>query len=83
MRDRAVTLDDYWIDRFEVTNRQFKMFVDAGGIMPSYWTEPFASARTLSGRSHGAVSRYHRPAGTRDVGAQHVSGRPRGRRSAA
>ncbi len=31
VRDRTVSLDDYWIDRFEVTNRQFKTFVDAGG----------------------------------------------------
>jgi eukaryotic-like serine/threonine-protein kinase len=50
VRDRTVSLDDYWIDRFEVTNRQFKMFVDAGGYRTrSYWTEPFVSGtRTLS-----------------------------------
>ena len=47
---RTVTLDDYWIDRYEVTNRQFKMFVDAGGYRTQwYWTEPFVSGpRTLS-----------------------------------
>jgi cephalosporin-C deacetylase-like acetyl esterase len=28
---RPVTLDDYWIDRHEVTNAEFKRFVDAGG----------------------------------------------------
>jgi serine/threonine protein kinase/dienelactone hydrolase len=33
---------DFWIDRFEVTNREFKRFVDAGGYRDrSYWTEPF------------------------------------------
>ena len=50
VRDRTVTLDDYWIDRFEVTNRQFKTFVDAGGYRTrSYWIEPFVSGtRTLS-----------------------------------
>ena len=33
---------DYWIDRFEVTNRQFKQFVDAGGYRERrYWREPF------------------------------------------
>src|SRR3954454_6182159 len=49
VRGRTVTLDDYWIDRFEVTNRQFKTFVDAGGYRTrSYWTEPFVSGtRTL------------------------------------
>ena len=50
VRGQRVTLDDYWIDRFEVTNRQFKTFVDAGGYRTrSYWTEPFTSGtRTLS-----------------------------------
>jgi formylglycine-generating enzyme required for sulfatase activity/predicted Ser/Thr protein kinase len=50
VRGQTVTLDDYWIDRFEVTNRQFKAFMDAGGYRTrSYWTEPFTSgARTLS-----------------------------------
>ena len=34
--------DDYWIDRFEVTNRQFKEFVDHGGYRErDYWREPF------------------------------------------
>jgi serine/threonine protein kinase/dienelactone hydrolase len=35
-------LDDFWIDRFEVTNRQFKEFVDrAGYSRRDYWREPF------------------------------------------
>ncbi len=35
-------LDDYWIDRFEVTNRQFKTFVDQNGYdWREYWREPF------------------------------------------
>jgi serine/threonine protein kinase/dienelactone hydrolase len=38
----VATLDDYWIDRFEVTNRQFKEFVDQGGYQRrEYWREPF------------------------------------------
>jgi dienelactone hydrolase len=50
VRGQTVVLDDYWIDRFEVTNRQFKAFVDAGGYRTrSYWSEPFTSGtRTLS-----------------------------------
>jgi formylglycine-generating enzyme required for sulfatase activity/dienelactone hydrolase len=50
IRGRTVMLEDYWIDRLEVTNRQFKAFVDAGGYRTrSYWTEPFVSGtRTLS-----------------------------------
>ncbi len=35
-------LDDYFIDRYEVTNKDFKRFVDAGGYRdPHYWTEKF------------------------------------------
>lgn len=29
---RPVELKDYWIDKYEVTNRQFKEFVDQGGV---------------------------------------------------
>lgn len=33
---------DYFMDRFEVTNREYKVFVDAGGYRePAYWTGPF------------------------------------------
>ncbi len=50
--------DDYWIDRFEVTNRQFKEFVDQGGYRRrEYWREPFMDG----GRSvpwAGAVARF-------------------------
>jgi tRNA A-37 threonylcarbamoyl transferase component Bud32/dienelactone hydrolase len=35
-------LPDYWIDQFEVTNRQFKAFVDAGGYQKQeYWKNEF------------------------------------------
>jgi hypothetical protein len=35
-------LDDFWIDRLEVTNRQFKAFVDQGGYQRrEYWPQPF------------------------------------------
>ena len=34
-------LDDFWIDRFEVSNREFKAFVDAGGYTKrAYWKQP-------------------------------------------
>ena len=52
-------LDDYWIDRFEVTNRQFKAFVDQGGYRRrDYWREPFIDGdriRTV-GRGHRTIS---------------------------
>jgi eukaryotic-like serine/threonine-protein kinase len=43
-------LDAFFIDRYEVSNRKFKAFVDAGGYAkPEYWTEPFTEgAKTLS-----------------------------------
>jgi serine/threonine protein kinase/cephalosporin-C deacetylase-like acetyl esterase len=35
-------LKDYWIDQYEVTNRQYKAFVDAGGYQkPEYWKFDF------------------------------------------
>jgi eukaryotic-like serine/threonine-protein kinase len=38
----AGDVGEFWIDRFEVTNRQFKTFVDAGGYQRlEYWREPF------------------------------------------
>ena len=54
------SLPDYWIDRFEVTNRQFKAFVDAGGYrMREYWKEPIVEngRHTDVGRGDGPVPR--------------------------
>jgi formylglycine-generating enzyme required for sulfatase activity/dienelactone hydrolase len=47
---RQVPLPDYWIDKYELTNREYKRFVDAGGYRdPKYWTEPFRDgSSTLS-----------------------------------
>jgi dienelactone hydrolase len=43
-------LRDFWIDRYEVTNREFKRFVDAGAYRESkFWQYPFADGnRTLT-----------------------------------
>jgi eukaryotic-like serine/threonine-protein kinase len=59
----TVEIPDYWIDRFEVTNRQFKQFVDAGGYRKrEYWKQPFAeNGRTLSWEE--AMSRLRDKAG--------------------
>ena len=38
----AMPLPDFYLDKFEVTNRQFQQFVDAGGYRdPQYWQYPF------------------------------------------
>jgi eukaryotic-like serine/threonine-protein kinase len=46
----TVELPDYAMDRFEVTNKKFKEFVDAGGYRNAeYWKQPFVEkGRTLS-----------------------------------
>ena len=46
----SVPLPAFWVDRYEVTNSQFKHFVDAGGYhKQQYWTEPFVKdGKTLS-----------------------------------
>ena len=37
-----VDLRDYLIDRFEVTNREYKTFIDSGGYLKKrYWNQPF------------------------------------------
>ena len=37
------SIGGFWIDRLEVTNREFKRFVDAGGYEnPAFWTEPLS-----------------------------------------
>jgi len=45
-----VTLDDYWLDQYEVTNRQFKEFVDRAGYQRrEFWKHPMVKdGRTLS-----------------------------------
>src|SRR5439155_15829144 len=45
-----VQIPDCWMDRYEVTNKQFKQFVDADGYRkPEYWKEPFVeNGRMLS-----------------------------------
>ena len=35
-------LGDFFVDRYEVTNKVYKQFVDAGGYRdPTFWTQPF------------------------------------------
>ncbi len=45
-----VDLQDYWLDTYEVTNRAYKAFVDAGGYRRrEFWKQPFLeNGRELS-----------------------------------
>ncbi len=41
IQDTTLRIPDYWMDRFEVTNQQFKSFIDAGGYRTrDFWKEP-------------------------------------------
>src|SRR5439155_27009877 len=43
-----VRLPDFWMDKYEVTNREFKRFVDAGGYShQNYWKESFEVVERL------------------------------------
>jgi formylglycine-generating enzyme required for sulfatase activity/predicted Ser/Thr protein kinase len=46
----SLALPGFWIDTYEVTNRDFKAFIDSGGYQKrDYWTQPIVSGgRTLS-----------------------------------
>jgi hypothetical protein len=54
-----VKLDDYLIDRHEVTNEEYKKFVDAGGYgNREFWKQPFVrERRTISWEQGVAVFR--------------------------
>ena len=73
-----VHLDDYWIDKFEVTNKQFKEFVDKGGYQnPTYWRNPFVkSGRVLSWKQ--AMDEFHDTTGRPGPSTWEVGGYPAG-----
>jgi dienelactone hydrolase len=71
---QEIALDDFFIGRHEVTNREFKRFVDDGGYRRrELWTHPFVDAgRTLTWEE--ALARFRDKAGqpgpaTWEVGA--------------
>jgi eukaryotic-like serine/threonine-protein kinase len=58
-------LPDFWIDRFEVTNREFKAFLDQGGYeRRHYWREPFME-RGRALRWEEAITRFRDTTGQR------------------
>ncbi len=75
----AVTLDDFWLDKYEVTNREFKAFVDAGGYAKrEFWKEPFV----LGGRTlpfEVAVSKFQDATGRPGPAAWELGSFPDGR----
>ena len=58
-------MDDYWIDKYEVSNRQFRDFVRANGYSdPRFWKHEFIQGgRKLSfGEAMKLLLRSHRSA---------------------
>ena len=71
-------LPDYWIGATEVTNREFKRFVDAGGYRDArYWKEPFRDGERVAGvrRSDRAFPRHDRAKRAGHLGAWQLSRR--------
>jgi eukaryotic-like serine/threonine-protein kinase len=74
----TVEFPDYWMDRFEVTNKQFKQFVEAGGYRTvEYWKQPFVeNGQTLSWQE--AMSRFRDKAGRPGPAAWELGDYPEG-----
>ena len=74
----AVPLGDYWIDKYEVTNAEFKRFLDQGGYQKAeYWKQEFRrDGQVVSWAEAMASSGTEREAGARHMGAGRVSTRP-------
>jgi formylglycine-generating enzyme required for sulfatase activity len=61
--NRKVKLPEYWLDKYEITNREFKKFIDAGGYRDrKYWVQPFVkNGRTLTWEQ--AMAEFRDPTG--------------------
>ena len=58
-----IKIPDFWMDRYEVSNKDFKKFVDAAGYRNrSYWKIPFARAGKQISWEEG-ISTFHDAAG--------------------
>ncbi|HUP45268.1 MAG TPA: SUMF1/EgtB/PvdO family nonheme iron enzyme, partial [Thermoanaerobaculia bacterium] len=66
----ALPVDTYWLDRFEVTNRQFKEFVDAGGYSDEA-LQPFRDATGRPGPATWSLGTF--PDGAADLPVGGVS----------
>jgi len=66
------------MDRYEVTNKEFKQFIDAGGYRkPEYWKEPFVeSGRTFSFRE--AMTKFRDKTGRQGPSTWEVGDYPEG-----
>jgi serine/threonine protein kinase len=74
----AVKVDDFLIDRHEVTNEEYKRFVDAGGYQKrEFWKQDFVrDGRTVSWGE--AVAVFHDATGRPGPATWEVGGYPKG-----
>ncbi len=74
----AVELPDYLLDKYEVTNREFKKFIDAGGYRTrQLWKQPFVKGgRALS--FDEAVAEFHDKTGQPGPSPWEMSDYPQG-----
>ena len=75
----AAQVDDFLIDRHEVTNEEYKKFVDAGGYLKrEFWKQPFVrDGRTVAWED--AVALFRDATGRPGPAAWEVGDYPRGR----
>src|SRR5262249_52495514 len=75
---KQVRLNSYLIDRYEVTNRRFKAFIDAGGYQrPEFWRQPFEQdGRRISWEK--GVARFTDRTGRPGPSTWELSNYPRG-----
>ena len=72
-------VDDFLVDRHEVTNAEYKKFVDAGGYdNPEFWTEPFVrDGRTIPWQQ--AIDGFRDATGRRGPASWEVGSYPQGK----
>jgi cephalosporin-C deacetylase-like acetyl esterase len=48
--EQPAPLDDFWLDRYETTNAEYKKFIDAGGYRDrGFWKQPFLEGNRALG----------------------------------
>ncbi|CAN5672251.1 hypothetical protein BH18ACI5_BH18ACI5_09800 [soil metagenome] len=75
----TMRLPDYWIDKYEVTNAEFKHFVDAGGYTDAkYWQEPLVEGTRILSFAE-AIARFTDNTGRAGPATWEIGSYPDGR----
>src|SRR5262249_18499739 len=74
-----VRLSGYWVDKYEVTSRQYKEFVTAGGYSnPKYWVNRFHEENGDTLSFERAMQRFHDRTGRPGPATWELSDYPEG-----